>query len=212
MQWSCDRTGFPVLELAELGLAVQLLPVSKLQFERFLAEPVADGGLFGDAWYESLLAVSPRVSLRDATREKYEHQFLSGVFPAEAERFARWLGSGYDLPRVDTWRRVDELLGMQLLDEAEVEAMKNDNRLSRPAKNLMGWWQSLRQPLTWGELGLFQDGLLEWVRISPRQCGGLGRPRQEFQRILINPQRDDPVKPIQQQRLRYFGFRLVRPL
>src|SRR4051812_25305456 len=120
MQWSPDRTGFPVLDLPELGLAVHLVPVSKPQFERFLAEPVAEGGLFGDAWYESVLAVSPRLSIRDAQPANYESLFLGGILPTEAERFARWLGTGYDLPKVESWRRVDEYLSMHLLDEAEV--------------------------------------------------------------------------------------------
>src|SRR5205807_608912 len=110
MQWSLDRTGFPVLELPELRLAVHLLPVSKLQFERFLAEPVMEAGLFGDSWYEAVVAVSPRLALREAQPTNYEAQFLGGILPAEAERFARWLGSGYDLPRVETWRQADEFL------------------------------------------------------------------------------------------------------
>jgi hypothetical protein len=212
MQWSPDRTGFPVLELPELGLVVHLLPVSKLQFECFLAEPVADAGLFADSWYESVLATSARVSLREATRANYEALFLGGILPAEVERFARWLGSGYDLPRAETWRQVDDWLGAQPLDGAEFEDLKQDERLCRPARQLLDWWQVTREPQTWAELGLLHGGLLEWVRIGPRQFGGLGRPRQEFQRILINPQRDEPVKPIHQQRLRYFGFRLVRPM
>jgi hypothetical protein len=212
MQWSPDRTGYPVLELPELGLAAHLLPVSKRQFERFLAEPVLDGGLFGDSWYESVLAVSPRVTLRDAQPENYEAQFLDAILPAETERFACWLGSGYDLPRVETWRQVDELLRRQSLDEIEVAALRSDERLCPSARELLDCWIGMRNPQTWAELGLFEGGLLEWVRISPRRFGGLGRPRQEFQRILINPQRDDPVKPIRAERLRSFGFRLVRPL
>ena len=218
MQWSTDRTGFPVLELPDLGLAVQLFPASKLQFERFLAEPVREPAeatevaLFGDAWYESLLAVLPRGTLRDARPESYESQFLGGILPAEVERFARWLGSGYDLPRTETWRAIDERLGIEVLDEPEIEALEKDERLCRPARALLRWWRELRSPQTWGELGVFHGGLLEWVRTAPKQFGGLGRPRQEFQRILINPQRDEPVKPLRSGRLRYFGCRLVRPL
>ena len=57
-----------------------------------------------------------------------------------------------------------------------------------------------------------RERVLTVIRLAQRTVSGLGRPRQEFQRILINPQRDEPVKPIRAERLRYFGFRLVRPL
>src|SRR5262249_20891240 len=153
MQWSPDRTGFPVLELPEIGLAVHLLPVSKRQFERFLGEPVLDEAMFGDSWYESILTVSPRIAIRDVQPANYEAQFLGGILPAEAERFARWLGSGYDLPRVETWRQVDALLAEQSLDDLEFEALKSDERLCRPARQLLDWWRTMRQPQTWAELG-----------------------------------------------------------
>src|SRR5437773_9846541 len=71
MQWSCDRTGFPVLELPDLGIAAHLFPVAKVQFERFLAEPVMElakspePARYGDVWYEQLLEVSPRVSIEE---------------------------------------------------------------------------------------------------------------------------------------------------
>ena len=102
MLWSCDRTGYPVLALPECGLSAHLLPVAKRQFERFLAEP----GGYGDAWYEALLNVSPRLALADATPAGYELLFASGLFPAEAGEFARWLGDGFELPRADDWREI----------------------------------------------------------------------------------------------------------
>lgn len=219
MQWSSDRTGFPVVELPEAGTGVHLLPVTKFQFERFLAEPVAgqlhtapEIPLFGDAWYESILAVSPRVPLRAATIDTYESQFLGGAHPEEFESFARWLGREYDLPRPETWRKVDAAFSEEPLSDGDAVSLRTDARLARSARALLSWWIDVRRPQRWSELALLQGGLLEWVRMGPRNFGGLGRPRPEFRGILINPQRDDPVKPIQQRRLAYFGARLVRSL
>src|SRR5581483_1252155 len=112
-QWSSDRAGFPVVELPEIGLAVHLLPVAKCQFERFLWEPVVQSAeadqaaLYGDAWYAELLDALPRVALGHAQPDTLESLFLGGIRPTEVVGFARWLGPGYDLPRVDDWRCVD---------------------------------------------------------------------------------------------------------
>ena len=216
MRWSSDRSKFPMVELPDEKLAVHLLPVSKLQFERFLAEPVVDlqqaSPMYGDGWYESLLAVLPRVTLVDASVETYESQFLGGVLPNEVDGFARWLGKGFELPRVESWRKIDDVLNEEPLTDTDAEALMNDERLCRSARSLLAWWISARQPRTWGELAGLHGGLLEWVKIGPKSFGGLGRPRHGFRSILINPQRDEPVRPIQQRRLAYFGFRLIVPL
>jgi hypothetical protein len=218
MQWSSDRTGFPVIELPELELAVHLFPVAKAQFERFLAEPSIEPAQppqvarFGDSWYSEVLAVSPRVAVRSASLRLYESLFLGGILPDEVLRFAEWLGIGYDLPRAETWRRIDQTLFDAPLSQDDAEALKTDERLSRPARQLIKWWLDVREPRTWGQFGLLDGGMLEWVRISPQVFGGLGRPRAEFQKMLLNPQRDNPVRPIRMGRFRYFGFRLVKPL
>ena len=218
MQWSSDRAGFPLLELPDLGVACHLFPVAKIQFERFLAEPVLEPAeapqvaRFGDAWYSEVLSVSPRVAVSQADPQHYESLFLGGILPGEVQRFAEWLGIGYDLPRTDTWRRIDQRLGAEALSEEQAEFLRTDERLSRPARAMIDWLLNSLQPDSWGRLGLFEGGLLEWVKTGPQAFGGLGRPRPEFQRMLLNPQRDRPVFPIRIGRFRYFGFRLVKPL
>src|SRR4051794_14923233 len=120
MQWSFDRTGFPVLELPALRLAVHLLPVVKQQFERFLADP----GPFGDAWYEEILTVSPRIPLGGRAPEPYESLFLGGVQPAEIPPFAKWLGHGFDLPTADAWRAVDRTLAAEPVNDIDAAALR----------------------------------------------------------------------------------------
>jgi hypothetical protein len=79
---------------------MHLLPVTKLQFERFLC----DASVYGDSWYEGLLALNPRVSPRRADAASREGLLLTGVLPDEALAFAAWCGPEYDLPTVDEWR------------------------------------------------------------------------------------------------------------
>lgn len=69
-----DRTGFPYIESKDLALAVSLLPLTKLQFEVYLADLTPQG----DRWYEELLALNPRVSPQRFTSEQRERLFLTG--------------------------------------------------------------------------------------------------------------------------------------
>lgn len=110
MQWSCDRTGFPLVAIPGLGMEVHLLPVTKVQFERFLAEPDA----FGDTWYEEALALNPRVPSRQFTAKNRERLFLTGILPEEALAFAKWLGAGFDLPTVTEWREIHKAFAAEL--------------------------------------------------------------------------------------------------
>ena len=216
MLWSFDRTGFPLVNLPDLGWLVHLLPVSKLQFERFIAEPPSSGSpspaCFGDSWYEHLLEVSPRVSVHSATPETVESLFMTGLEPAEVEPFARWLGPGFELPRVDVWRAIDDTLRDIQIETADIEDLLKDQGLHSSARTLLARLHELKRPKTWGQLMLLTDGVLEWVRSGHSTHGGLGRPRREFQQIIINPQRDAPVRPIREGRQRHFGIRLTRPL
>lgn len=202
MRLSCDRTGFPLLEWSEAGLEVALLPVTKAQFERFLAEP----NEFGNAWYEQVLALNPRVSWRQFGPEERERLFLTGVLPEEALAFLRWLGGGFDLPTVEEWRAMDRWLRAAPLD---VEAL-TQCPLHRSAQAIVRGLLRQSRPRVWGELALLRGGVVEWVR-EGRGFGGLGAPRPGFHPNTWNPQRDAPVRPLRAEaRLPYFGFRCVR--
>ncbi len=102
MSSSCDRAGFPLVHVPDRGVFIHLLPVTKLQFECFLAEPKG----FDDPWYEEVLAANPRASVRGWDDEAREQLFLTGVTPEEASAFARWLGPEWSLPSLDLWRHV----------------------------------------------------------------------------------------------------------
>jgi len=88
-----DRTGFPYIELKDLALAVSLLPLTKLQFEYYLADLTPQG----DHWYEELLTLNP-ASRRSALPRSSGAAVSYGLLPAEAEAYAAWLGTatGFD--------------------------------------------------------------------------------------------------------------------
>ena len=203
MPLSFDRCGFPLVALPHLWLEVQLLPVTKVQFERFLAE----AGTWGSGRYEDLLRLlpaSPYDAFADAEREGL---FLGGVLPEEALHYARWLGEGYDLPTVEEWRQAALALAGRPAPTAEELAAWP----AGPARTIVEQLLVQLPARTLLNLSLMRGGLVEWVR-EGAGWAGLGAPRPAFKEHLWDPFHDviRPVRP--GERVRYVGFRLVHRL
>jgi hypothetical protein len=198
---SCDRTNFPLVAVDEAAVEVHLLPVTKIQFERFTAE--ASG--VDEAQYQEMLALNPTVSPEIFTADNREQLFVTGILPDEALAYARWLGEGFDLPTSGEWRavlaalqRVPPPRRQQLTDFIDGDAGLIVDELSHQLY--------IR---TMADFTLLQGGLVEWVR-HEEHLVGLGAPRPEFHPNLWDPL-VNVVKPLQlDERLPYFGFRLVR--
>src|SRR5207249_832526 len=126
---------------------------------RWLAE--AEGP--GNAWYEEVLKVNPRLSWRRPTDGDREQLLLTGVRHKEAVDFSCWLGDDFDVPTVAEWRKVDQFLRHRRLSEPEREALL---RMARhpAARALLEHIVEQVQPTTWGELMLLSGGVFEWVR------------------------------------------------
>lgn len=191
-----DKVGFPMIRVHRIG-QFHLWPVSKLQFERFICETRG----YGDGWYDEVLGLLPRVSLRRMCEDNYEGAFIAGVLPQEALAFAKWLGDGFDLPTVEEWRhlhlRLREAKRLKLLDAG----------LSPEAMTIWKNLTSFRsRPL---EVGLVESGLVEWVRRKDRSYAGLGSPRSCFYHHVWNPMTDEVSTIHKERRVRYFGFRLI---
>jgi len=58
---SFDKTGFPLLVLEGMGIEMHLLPVSKRQYEQYLAK----AGWGARALYKKMLALNPAVAPAD---------------------------------------------------------------------------------------------------------------------------------------------------
>jgi hypothetical protein len=180
---------------------VQLLPVTKLQFEQFISET----NIVSQTHYQEMLALNPVTSPHHFISEERERLFVTGILPDEALAFARWMGDGFDLPTAREWREVYAALRRvppprqnPLLEAVDGVAKAMLERLSRQVEI-----RSLR------DYALMEGGLVEWVRHEKRLVG-LGVPRPEFHANLWDPLVNE-VKPIRlDQRIPYFGFRLVR--
>ena len=194
-----DRAGFPMVELPELKAWIHLLPLAKVQFEPFLAEP----GTFDDAWYATLLELNPRTAGRAFDAETRERLFLTGLLPAEVSAFAAWLGSGFAIPTINEWRVVDRAFARM-----EASPFLGAWSVNSPAREAVERLYELERPATLRELSLMRRGVVEWVCDGP-DFAGLGAPRPGFFGNLWDPQSDlvRPVDPTR--RIPFFGARLI---
>ena len=204
MSQLCDPTGFPLIPLPELAVAVQLLPLTKVQYECFLSQP----GLPGDLHYEQLLELNPRVSCGAVTERNREGLFVTGILPAEAEQVAQWFGTAWRIPSKEEWQSIYGALAgnSHPFDSCDRQT------LSRLAAKTIDALQARSCPSGLLERCLFRGGILEWVRFDG-EWGGLGEPRPEFASYLIDPAHGDPIVPIRSdRRMKEFGARLIRAL
>lgn len=195
-----DCTGFPYVELKDPALAVSLLPLTKLQFEAYLADLTPQG----DRWYEELLALNPRVSPQRFTPEQRERLFLTGPLPAEVEAYAAWLGEGYRLPTVTEWRA-----SYRRFQATAFTPLAASPAAGGRAAALLRRLEQQVRPQTLLDFSLMRGGVVEWAR-DRNAWVGLGAPQPRFQPNLWNPLSDTvpPIRP--NQRLAFFGARLVK--
>jgi hypothetical protein len=213
-----DPTGFPMLGVPEIGLYVHGLPVTKMQFEHFLCD--ATDGHFDSRWYDEILRLNPRVSARRIWSGNYWNAFLSGILPAEAERFAAWCGPGYRLLQTSEWQRLYRALEKQnatsLGETGLFSGLAPHHRdlitqVERAVEDACTH-SGDRCHLT--ERTLMRMGLIEWTAIAgpnPNLWAGLGEPHPSFCGNLFTPAKGDLIQPADSEtrRLASFGFRLA---
>ncbi|MBX9628744.1 MAG: SUMF1/EgtB/PvdO family nonheme iron enzyme [Gemmataceae bacterium] len=201
-----DPLGFPVVRLPAAGLEVGLLPVTRAQLDYLLGDTTD----FHPDDLAALDRANPRASWRRVPADRPEGVFAAGVTAAEADRFAGWLGGGFRLPTAAEWRAADAAVAALGAFPHEWDAASAV--LANPAARSILDWSIARGPATWLRVGLWDDGLLEWVRTPDGGFGLLGRPRTGLIRLVHNPRVHDPVRPTSADRHPAFGFRLVRSL
>ena len=205
LHWSLDNTGHPMVHVPQLDAYLHLFPVTKPQFERFLVDHPQE---YDDNWYKTVLELNPRLSYTTSDFSNYEELLLSGVLPEEAEAFARWQGSEYMLPSIDEWRIAYQWMASQ--SGCPPSAILGRLGGSEAAHKIWEGLISCIRPCSLLDLSLMHQGMNEWVR-GEGEYVGMGRTRPSFRSQLRDPYTDKPVHPIRpDERLKYFGFRLLR--
>lgn len=195
-----DPFGFPMVELKKRNLFIHLLPVTRIQFERFIS---ISGKGYGDSWYEAVESLNSRVSPAKIDSENYEGAFIGGITPSEAMDFIHSLGKSYDLPTVEEWQDAYVFLrkeGASVNDfstiPAEGAAVKMLRNIAKLSGNLF-------------DRTFMNNCMVEWVR-QGRGYAGSGSPRPVFHENAYNPEVDiwNPFNV--NKRMRHFGFRVVK--
>lgn len=197
-----DKTGFPLLALPGFGFRAHLLPVTKLQLERFLA----DTNEFSDSWYDELLLLNERMSHRRFADQTREQLFATGLFPHEITQFAAWLGLEFRLPTVEEWRALYTVLDRLEFNPAQLQPIIDACPRAKPKAILTQLATCGFR--TWAEFTLMRGGLVEWVT-NGQKFVGLGCPRTSFQPNLWDPMLDTIIPLSLTERIHFFGFRLV---
>jgi hypothetical protein len=210
-----DRAGFPLVWIDAIGAYMHWLPVTKLQFERFIATQAAPG--FDDGWYERVLDLNPRAAVAQLAPENYWRALITGVRPEEARQFAAWCGEEYAVPTLEDWRRSYAALataaavpgGVSVLLPAAGEpvrallsAIESSAAAARPASS---------EERTLADQMLMRRGVLEWVerKGGPASWGGMGEPATGLRTLWSIAK--GPVTPRGEgsSRSHVFGFRLI---
>jgi hypothetical protein len=216
LNFEFDKTGFPMVWVAEIGAYIHWLPVTKVQFEYFLCD--APGAQFDEGWYNVILGLNDRISPRRATRTNYWQLFLTGILPSEAERFAEWCGDSYRILTLDEWKRVYR--GLKAM--SAVDALILDPKINERTRTIVTKLDEITKaiaratgrPRTLADQMLMRLGVMEWVHYEYRgqRWGGMGQTDSNFQPMMRTPDAETPEMPKEpeQHRLRYYGFRLLR--
>jgi hypothetical protein len=213
-----DPTGFPMIWVPEIRLYVHGLPVTKMQFEHFLCD--ATDGHFDSRWYDEILRLNPRVSARRIWSGNYWNAFLSGILPAEAERFAAWCGAGYRLLRTSEWQRLYQAQEKQNATSLEESgllaglALRHRELILRVECAVEDACAQSGDQCHLTERTLMRMGLIEWAALegpNPNLWAGLGEPHPSFCGNLFAPEKADLIQPAdaETRRLASFGFRLA---
>lgn len=206
MFFSCDRTGFPLIGIPSLALEIQLWPVLKPQYERFLAET----GNGSDRYYEMLLEYNHRISITRSTPANREGVFITGVLPEEVRLFAEWIGEGFRPPTVLEWRSVYTVMAKVELTMDLLKKVWQSTTQILP-RSFLKQMESFTTNHRMHEMTLMSGGVVEWV-IGEDKWLGLGAPRTTFYPHCYDPLFDCFELIDNTRRERCFGFRLVRAM
>ena len=202
LRFARDPTGFPLVLVPEIGLEAQLLPVTKLQLA-----PFAEGQ--GASWYDDLLDLNPSIE-PEGLRGRFPRAALRDGHPPRRGPLVQPPGSG----RASTSPPSTSGGGSTApWPTSSPRPGKVTDLLAKLAdagvRDLIERHLGLFQPRWLLDLCMLRSGVVEWAKEGEAWVG-LGAPRPQFHPNLWDPLANT-VRPMStDQRLKYFGFRLVR--
>ena len=216
IKFEFDKAGFPMVWVDAIETYVHWLPVTKIQFETFIADQPSPQ--FDERWYLDILELNPRISPKSVRPNNYWQLFITGINPVEAQAYAEWCGEAYKLPTLAEWNQIYQSLNALPTVEApfidlEIKDITRTvlEKLEEVGKMLYRERESER---TQSIQMLMRWGVVEWVQteLRDREWGGMGQSNSGLHSIMRPPEQGQPELPRnpQSDRLDYYGFRLLR--
>ena len=203
MLLSFDRTGFPLVAIPGVGY-IHLFPITRVQFA--LCDAV-------QAAYKMACTTVKHAASYVDDENLLERHFMTGVLPSEAELFCEWLSEHdkgtYRVPESMEW---PGLFG-HILDQKIDQMMLFDQCKELAVRTLIERIIEERHPVTYLDLCLRQEGVVEWVR-TQEGWAGRGQPRHAFSGGAFEDPQNREIQPVAsylERRSFLFGFRPVRP-
>jgi len=220
-----DRAGGPMIWVEAIQAYLHAVPVTKLQFERFLCDQ--PGGHFDQKWYDAVLGLDPdrtgRVSPYALKGSNYWQAFLTGIRPDEARVYAQWCeeegANEYAIPTQTEWFAVYEALKKEEVRPdlfAERGLTPRMTELLQRLEEIGGKFPAHDAAgRTLAEQLYLRNGVLEWVACKQPgkpEWGGLGQPGSSFLGTMFNLDRGVPnyQRDALTTRISGYGFRLIR--
>jgi hypothetical protein len=210
--------GFPLIRIPKMNFLIQLLPVTKVQFEYFLCDQ--PDPYFNESTFNDLLSYNPRISPSQITLENYWNIFLTAIKPEEVKKFALWLGEGYQIPSKDQWYQIYDSLQSLPYDENLFAQIASSSNMPERTKTILKKLEEVNrqtgtsQPKRLVDQLFMRYGVMEWVMRPDAQTewGGMGYPSSKFQSVTYRPEQNQPEIPrnVSENRLKHYGFRLIK--
>jgi hypothetical protein len=210
-----DRVGFPMIRIEALDGYLHWFPVTKIQYETFLASD--QGMCFDESGYAELLATNPRTTTKKLTPEDYWTAFVTGLRPSEVVPYAKWSqsmdpGVIDTLPSQKDWiaayGELKQSAAIEVADLAEMSPSTRAREVLIRVGRVTGSERSVADQM------LLRGGVMDWVKSGSRQgtWAAFGQPDPRFYATLFDPDSGRPSYPIDPEgvRLGSHGFRLIR--
>lgn len=207
LEFRLDKTGFPLIYIDPLQAYVGFLSLTKIQIEYFVSS--TNDAMFDEAWYQTVLGYSGRISASQTTSSNYKQLFVSGIMPREAQRVALWAGPNYNLMTSYEWVMLYDFASKAPAMPNVVDMMESSLgvELKPRVRTVFDALANAVRANTLADQMLLGNGIIDYVYEDPQQTSFTGHG---WSSMLLNPREPQRLANRREgARIQNFGCRLI---